>query len=241
MVDLNMSPEGSQEGSNIEDSNDGMMQVDVESHEGSAIRDPTMDPYQVNSDDDKDAEVEPIEIPDEKEEKEINYYSDTQIALTHLAIVRPYDHLDHFFTLNFETMTSDCLFSQGGSENDPTNEFEIRQQYENKEEVIIAVKTYSIRRAVKYKILENDQLKYDIQYIQFEFGCQWNGIAQHIFTIVKVDPTINLRVLQGGVENHFGYKASYRKVWLVKQIIIARIYGDWEESYNKLPHWLFAM
>ncbi|XP_015956838.1 uncharacterized protein LOC107481139 [Arachis duranensis] len=39
-------------------------------------------------------------------------------------------------------------------------------------------------------------------------------IAQHIFTMVKADPTINIRVLQGGVENHFGYKAFYRKMYL---------------------------
>ncbi|XP_025661124.1 uncharacterized protein [Arachis hypogaea] len=66
-------------------------------------------------------------------------------------------------------------------------------------------------------------------------------IAQHIFTMVKADPTISIRVLQRRVENHFGFKASYRKVWLAKQRVIARIYGDWEESYNELPRWLFAM
>ncbi|XP_025625513.1 uncharacterized protein [Arachis hypogaea] len=52
--------------------------------------------------------------------------------------------------------------------------------------------------------------------------------------MVKANPTISIRALQGGVENHFGYKASYRKVWLAKQKVIARIYGDWLESYNEL-------
>ncbi|XP_072056271.1 uncharacterized protein [Arachis hypogaea] len=66
-------------------------------------------------------------------------------------------------------------------------------------------------------------------------------ITQHIFTMVKADPTISIRALQRGVENHFGYKASYRKVWLAKQRVIARIYGGWEESYNELSHWLFTM
>ncbi|RYR75483.1 hypothetical protein Ahy_A01g000030 [Arachis hypogaea] len=42
-------------------------------------------------------------------------------------------------------------------------------------------------------------------------------IAQHIFTMVKANPTISIRVLQGGVENHFGYKASYRKIWLANR------------------------
>ncbi|XP_016164527.1 uncharacterized protein LOC107607052 [Arachis ipaensis] len=66
-------------------------------------------------------------------------------------------------------------------------------------------------------------------------------IAQHIFTMVKAYPTISIRVLQGGMENHFGYTASERKVWLVNQRVIARIYSDWKESYNELPRWLFAM
>ncbi|KAL4389971.1 uncharacterized protein DS421_3g70780 [Arachis hypogaea] len=127
MVDINMPSKDSQEGSNIKDFNDGMMEVDFESHEGYAIRDPTMDPYQVNSNDNEDAETEPIEISDEEKE-EMNYYSDTQITLTQPVIFQPYDHPDLFFTLNFETITSNCLFSEGGSdEDDLTNEFEIGQ------------------------------------------------------------------------------------------------------------------
>ncbi|RYR34580.1 hypothetical protein Ahy_A10g049531 [Arachis hypogaea] len=66
-------------------------------------------------------------------------------------------------------------------------------------------------------------------------------IAQHISTMVKADPTISIRVLQGSVEKHFGYKASYSKVWLAKQRVIASIYEDWEELYNMLPCWFFAM
>ena len=40
------------------------------------------------------------------------------------------------------------------------------------------------------------------------------------------------------MENRFGFKTSYRKVWLTKQKAIAWIFGDWEESYNELPRWL---
>ncbi|RYR23555.1 hypothetical protein Ahy_B03g068757 [Arachis hypogaea] len=47
-------------------------------------------------------------------------------------------------------------------------------------------------------------------------------IAQRIFAMVKANPTINIRVLQGDVENHFGYKtSSYRNILLVKQRVIA--------------------
>ncbi|XP_016165085.1 uncharacterized protein LOC107607674 [Arachis ipaensis] len=66
-------------------------------------------------------------------------------------------------------------------------------------------------------------------------------IAQYIFMMVKEDPTISIRVIQGGMENHFGYKTSYRKLWLAKQRVIGRIYRDWEESYNELSRRLFVM
>ncbi|XP_025684965.1 uncharacterized protein [Arachis hypogaea] len=59
-------------------------------------------------------------------------------------------------------------------------------------------------------------------------------IAQHIFTMVKADLTISIGVLQGGVENHFSYKVSYRNVWLAKQRVIARIYGTWVQLVTQL-------
>ncbi|KAL4338498.1 hypothetical protein AHAS_Ahas12G0216200 [Arachis hypogaea] len=55
-------------------------------------------------------------------------------------------------------MTLDWSFTHGGSEEDPRNEFNIGKQFENKEEVMLAVKRY-IKRAVEYKILKINQLR----------------------------------------------------------------------------------
>ncbi|KAL4397029.1 hypothetical protein AHAS_Ahas01G0151000 [Arachis hypogaea] len=83
MVDLHMPPEGSKEGSNVEVHNVDLMDDGVESHDGSAIRDSTMDEYEVNPNDGDDVDEEPPEIPDDGDkEEEMNYYDDTQIALT---------------------------------------------------------------------------------------------------------------------------------------------------------------
>ncbi|MED6173325.1 hypothetical protein PIB30_058276 [Stylosanthes scabra] len=60
----------------------------------------------------------------------------------------------------------------GGPDDDPTTEFEVGQQFENKEEVLMAVKTYSIRRAVQFKIIESDQLKYVVRCAEFGKGCE---------------------------------------------------------------------
>ncbi|RYQ79517.1 hypothetical protein Ahy_Scaffold6g108271 isoform A [Arachis hypogaea] len=191
MVDLNMAPEGSQEGSNIEVDN-AELGGGVESHDGSTVRDPMMDQYEANPDDGDNAEEEPAKIPDDgDDEEEMNFYGNTQITLTQPAISQPYDCRDHFSRLNLEVMTSDWSFTQGGPEDDPRNGFEVGQHFHNKEEVMLAVKTYSISEAVEYKIVNSDQWRYNAQ-----------GDSQHIFTIVKADPTISIWVLQGSVEKH---------------------------------------
>ncbi|RYR14304.1 hypothetical protein Ahy_B04g070852 isoform B [Arachis hypogaea] len=38
----------------------------------------------------------------------------------------------------------------------------------------MAIKTYSIRKVVEYKLLESDHLKYSVQYTHFGAGCQWS-------------------------------------------------------------------
>ncbi|XP_057734504.1 uncharacterized protein LOC130949925 [Arachis stenosperma] len=182
MVDLNMPPEDSQEGSNVEVRNVDLMDDGLESHEGSAIKDLMMEAYEVNPDDGDDTNEEPPEIPDdgdEEEEEGMNYYGDTQIALTQPAISRSYDRLDHFTRLNLDAMTSDWSFTQGGSEEDPSNEFEVGQQFGNKEEVMLAVKQYSIRRAAKYKIVESDHWRYNARCIQFGPSCNWSILISY--------------------------------------------------------------
>ncbi|XP_057720052.1 uncharacterized protein LOC130934506 [Arachis stenosperma] len=64
-------------------------------------------------------------------------------------------------------------------------------------------------------------------------------IAQYIFTMVKADPTISIRVLQGGVENHFRYKASYRKMYLLGTWV-QLVTQPWPGStYTVMFHWVF--
>ncbi|KAL4374802.1 hypothetical protein AHAS_Ahas05G0218200 [Arachis hypogaea] len=70
-----------------------------------------MEQYEVNPDDGDDAEKEPPEILDD----------------------------DHFTRLNLDAMTSDWSFTQGGPEEDPSKDFEVGQQFGNKEEVMLAV------------------------------------------------------------------------------------------------------
>ncbi|KAL4356783.1 hypothetical protein AHAS_Ahas09G0121200 [Arachis hypogaea] len=71
-----------------------------------------MDQYEVNPNDGDDVEDKPLKISDDgNEEEEMNYYGDTQIALTQPAISQPYDRSDHFSRLNLDAMTSNWSFT----------------------------------------------------------------------------------------------------------------------------------
>ncbi|MED6221406.1 hypothetical protein PIB30_054359 [Stylosanthes scabra] len=95
-------------------------------------------------------------------------------------------------------MRPDNSYGQRGPDDDPTSEFKVGQQFDNKEAVLIVIKTYRIRRAVEYKILERqDHRRLDSKLI-----------AQDIFKLVQADPSIDINVLQGSTKNHFGYKAE---------------------------------
>ncbi|RYR29134.1 hypothetical protein Ahy_B01g053446 [Arachis hypogaea] len=153
-----------------------------------------MNPYQAHHvSNNEDANAEPVDIY-EKEGEELNDFTMSQPT-----IFKPYDHPAHYFTLNLDAMNKDWSFSQRGSEDDPMHKFEIGQQFENKEELVIAIKLYSIRMVVEYKILESDQLNGSHSCMQTTLG-QDHGrldlkvVADYIH-YGKVDPTISIRVL----------------------------------------------
>ena len=234
-----------------------------------------------------DDEEEPVEIPFDSDS------GSDGVAAEPITESQPYrtqsqfqsqssEHVGHYSSLNLEAMHARTFpgFSIGGGGEFPSltgeNELQVGQQFRDKEAVLFAIKNYSIRRSVEYKVLESDHIKYHGKCKYFGNGCNWsirvsyrqkkelweirkyngphtcvstslsqdhlqldtNVICATIFPMVQADSTISIKVLQGAVENRFGFKASYRKVWLAKQKAIARIFGDWEESYNELPRWL---
>ncbi|XP_025628680.1 uncharacterized protein [Arachis hypogaea] len=68
-----------------------------------------------------------------------------------------------------------------------------------------------------------------------------NLICKVILSLIQSNPSVSIPVLQGVVRQSYHFKPSYRKVWMSKQKAIAQIYGDWEESYKKVPKLLQAL
>ncbi|XP_057720025.1 uncharacterized protein LOC130934476 [Arachis stenosperma] len=123
------------------------------------------------------------------------------------------------------------------------------------EEVVLSMKTYSIRRGVKYKVLESDYCKYYGKCKEFGSGCaclirvslhqrkciwevkRYNGpytclaisissdhrkldyhvISAFILPMIRDDAAVSIKVLQNATEAHFGFRPTYRRVWMAKQ------------------------
>ncbi|XP_020987421.1 uncharacterized protein LOC110275596 [Arachis duranensis] len=152
-------------------------------------------------------------------------------------------------------------------------EFQVGQQFWDKDEALLSVKTYSICRRVQYKVVESDYRRYVGKCSEFGNGCIWlirlslrqrkglwevkqyNGphiclatsissdhrsldyhvIAKFIMPMVRADASVNIKVLLNATAAHFGFRPTYRRVWMAKQKAVAIIYRDWDESYNELP------
>ncbi|XP_025703022.1 uncharacterized protein [Arachis hypogaea] len=152
-------------------------------------------------------------------------------------------------------------------------------EFQDKEEAVLSLKTYSIQRGVQYKVVESDYRQYVGKCYEFGNECTWlirlslwqrkdiwevkryNGphtclatsissdhrsldyhvISAFIMPMVRVDASVCIKILLNATEAHFGFRSTYRRVWLAKQKAVAYIYGDWDESYNDLPRWVLGV
>ncbi|RYQ88710.1 hypothetical protein Ahy_B09g095749 isoform F [Arachis hypogaea] len=192
----------------------------------------------------------------------------------------------HFSSLDLEAMRQDeypeqlAGFGARDTEGSASmTEFQVGQQFQDKDEALLSVKTYSIRRGVQYKVVESDYRRYVGKCSEFGNGCTWlirlslrqrkgiwevkryNGphtclatsissdhrsldyhvIATFIMPMVRADASVNIKVLLNATAAHFGFRPTYRRVWMAKQKAVAIIYGDWDESYNELPRWVLGV
>ncbi|MED6128005.1 hypothetical protein PIB30_093475 [Stylosanthes scabra] len=169
IIDLNVTPERSMNASNSTRNMGlgGSMEDDVGSHQRVAVVEhPMAEPFFVDpilSDD----EIDPV-VLSEAEAAEMNYFTGSSIAFTQPAISNRYDCPTHFSSLNLDAINEQVFHGQCAPDNDPATEFEVGQEFQNKEAVLMAVKTYNINRAVDYKILESDKLKYAARCVQHD-------------------------------------------------------------------------
>ncbi|KAL0015055.1 hypothetical protein SO802_002124 [Lithocarpus litseifolius] len=69
----------------------------------------------------------------------------------------------------------------------------------------------------------------------------YNFIASDILKKLCEDHTTPIKHLNSIIESKYdGHKPSYYKVWDAKQKVIGKIFGNWEESYQRLQKFLMT-
>ncbi|RYR12823.1 hypothetical protein Ahy_B04g070154 isoform D [Arachis hypogaea] len=69
----------------------------------------------------------------------------------------------------------------------------------------------------------------------------YHVISTFIMPMVRADASVNIKVLQNATAAYFGFRPTYRRVWMAKQKAVAVIYDDWDELYNELPRWVLGV
>ncbi|XP_058756461.1 uncharacterized protein LOC131629695 [Vicia villosa] len=66
-------------------------------------------------------------------------------------------------------------------------------------------------------------------------------ICQEILPLVDKDPSLKVKTIISHIVATYNYTPSYRKAWLAKTKAIEIVYGNWEDSYKRLPRFLYAL
>ncbi|XP_016171457.1 uncharacterized protein LOC107613809 [Arachis ipaensis] len=126
---------------------------------------------------DDGSDSEPPIIGDESDGEEETVVAEG--AQTH-ASSQTQQYPRHFSTLDLEAMNQAANVDQQHPiihKDRPsmigTDEFEVGQQFETKDEAVLTIKSYNICRGVEYKVFESDQFKYHGKCVQFRNGCNW--------------------------------------------------------------------
>ncbi|XP_022151714.1 uncharacterized protein LOC111019626 [Momordica charantia] len=68
-----------------------------------------------------------------------------------------------------------------------------------------------------------------------------NMISREFCDAVRANPSTSIATLQNLIKEKFGYHVPYWKVWEGKTKALARIFGDWDESYKLLTKWMYML
>ncbi|RYR38489.1 hypothetical protein Ahy_A09g043539 isoform C [Arachis hypogaea] len=124
-------------------------------------------------------------------------------------------------------------------------EFQVGQQFQDKDEALLSVKTYSIRRGRKgiweVKRYNGPHTCLATSISSDHRSLDYHVISAFIMPMVRADTSVSIKVLLNATAAHFGFRPTYRRVWMAKQKANGLIYGDCDESYNDLPRWVLGV
>ncbi|RYQ88374.1 hypothetical protein Ahy_B09g095593 isoform C [Arachis hypogaea] len=124
-------------------------------------------------------------------------------------------------------------------------EFQVGQQFQDKDEALLSVKTYSIRRGRKgiweVKRYNGPHTCLATSISSDHRSLDHSVISAFIMPMVRADASVRIKVLLNATAAHFGFRPTYRRVWMAKQKAVGLIYDDWDESYSEIPRWVLGV
>nr|XP_025627852.1 uncharacterized protein LOC112720974 [Arachis hypogaea] len=216
-----------------------------------------------NNDSEEEFEAN-YEVDDENDDGDLAGNPDVQNEANAIARQHPFGVPSFMRTLDLEAMHAPEFpeYANTGEGNAATEdgEFSVGMEFGSRESVISAIKRYTVSRGVDYTVYESEPQTF---YAKCKgYGARrYNGkhtctvgtisqdhakldsdtIAHAIRPLVESDPSIKVKSVITEVQSRFNYTIGYCKAWLAKQKAVAKVFGDWEVSYQTLPVWLKAM
>ncbi|XP_016178839.1 uncharacterized protein LOC107621324 [Arachis ipaensis] len=200
----------------------------------------------MNSDSEED-----FEAGDEDEDGDVGVETVANNAVVHPWISQPMNVPPFMRELDLDAMHAPEFpeYSNIGIADPEDGEFWIGMEYSSRKSVVTAIRSYTIARGVDYDVYESEPQTFNAKCKMYGRGCDWlirvswirKRVAEAIRPLVETDPSIKVKSIIAEVQSRFNYTISYRKAWLAKQKSIAKVFSDWEESFQALPWWLSVM
>ncbi|KAL9681575.1 hypothetical protein QQ045_013360 [Rhodiola kirilowii] len=203
---------------------------------------------------------------DEMEEMEERAAEDPTTEFTQPQIT--WDHPDFDDISAWETFQPADENLQTIHPNSPS--LAVGESWRKKDQAIYAVQKYSILNRVEFFVKESDKTLMVFECMQTGDVCPWrvriaitgrrnywvvrknehNHICQHgsiplsnrhLNKKYVADEIAEAMSIRANIRREYGYEISYLKAWQAKQLALVKLFGEWDASFDKLPHLMQAL
>ncbi|XP_015931697.1 uncharacterized protein LOC107458015 [Arachis duranensis] len=133
----------------------------------------------------------------------------------------------HFLSLDLDAMRQEGVPGQpagfgarDGEGSAGLTEFQVGQQFQDKEEALLSVKTYSIRRGRKglweVKRYNRPHTCLATSISSDHRSLDYHVISAFIMPMIRADASVSIKVLLNATAAHFRFRPTYMRVWLAK-------------------------
>ncbi|RYR13413.1 hypothetical protein Ahy_B04g070428 isoform A [Arachis hypogaea] len=222
----------------------------IEFEQSAADRDIELEDYNSDSEEEFESNYEVIDPGVDEDQADEAMVADVADVANALANQQPFVEPSFMRSLDLEAMHAPEFPQYVNAELPlmPDDEFTVGMEFSSREAVIKAMKDYTIRKGVDYRVHESEPTTFYAKCTQYGAGAtisqdhsklDSNTVAEAIKPLVEVDPSIRVKSVIAEVHAKFNYTISYRKAWLAKQKAVESIFGGWKASYEALPIWSF--